>query len=291
MSLKERFFNGVYTASHSFAMLWTHPELLLYLGLAAIVYFLAQVLVCNIPLIGFAGDELTLFIGMQGLQYSLIEFTHWLYHGLLVIVTFVYVFIITFLHVCLIRHTFAILYESSDKAHVCVVLRNSCTALGRIAQWSILFTFISLVLRIIAVSTYSTTAIFSIGLVFVIILVTCWSLLTFFVVPIIAIHKVSIWRAIKTSYKMVKSLLLEIIGAESWICVISLLTFIPLSIVLHVLGQGSGFGILVMTAITTLITVFAGYIILSAQTVLKTKLYYYYIQPLQEMAFLSYPHF
>ena len=242
-------------------------------------------------MIGFAGDELTLYIGMQGLQYSLIEFTHWIYQGLLVIITFVYVFIITFLHVCLIRHILAILYEDPERARIRVVLSKSWSALGRIAAWSVLFTCISLMLRIIALSTYSSKTTFSLGLITVIILVAGWSLVTFFVLPIIAVHNVTIWRAIKTSYKMVKDLIVEIIGAECWIGLIALLIFIPLSIVLRVLGQGSGFGILVASLIVTLATVFVGYIILSVQTVLKTKLYYYYVQPMEELAFLSYPHF
>jgi hypothetical protein len=111
------------------------------------------------------------------------------------------------------------------------------------------------------------------------------------VLPIIAVHDVSIWRAIKTSYKMVLSLFVEIIGAECWFGVISLLIFIPLSIILHAFGQGSSIGFLIGSMLSTLMTVFAGYIILSAQVVLKTILYYRYVQPMQEMAFLSYPHF
>lgn len=291
MSLLGRFGNGMYMASYSFAMLWSHPGLLIYLGVAAFIYFVAQLLVYNMPAIGFAGDEFTLFIGMQGLQYSLLEFSHWLYQGLLLIVTFAYVFIITFLHVCLIRHTMAIIYEDSERAHVLVVLKKSMAALARITQWSIIFTIISLVLRIIAITTYSDKLIFSLGLILVIGLVGCWSLITFFVLPIIAVHNVGIWRALKTSFKMVKSLLIEIVGAQTWMALIVILTFLPLSIVLRVLGHGSGFGIMVFYFITTLLTVFSAYIILSAQTVVKTKLYYYYVQPLEEMAFLSYPHF
>jgi len=291
MNVQERFRNGMYIASHSFAMLWDHPGLLIYLGVAALVYLLGQLLVYNIPMIGFAGDELTIFIGMQGLQYSLIEFSQWLYQGLLVILTFFYVFIITFLHICLIRHTLAIIYDDMDKAKVAAVLRKSLTSLKRITMWSIIFTAISLILRLIAISTYSSRATFSLGLILVITVVAGWALSTFFVLPIIAVHDIGIWRALKTSFKMVRTLLIEIIGAQLWMALIGLLTFIPLFIVLRVLGQGSGVGTLVLSLVTTLLTVFSAYIILSAQTVLKTKLYYYYVQPLEEIAFLSYPHF
>ena len=291
MNVRERFCNGIYMASNSFAMLWFHPKLLIYLGFAAIIYFFAQILVYNMPMPGFAGDELTIFIGMQSLQYSLIEFTHWIYNGLLLIVTFAYVFIITFLHVCLIRHVLAILYEDPERARIRVVLSRSWAALGRIVVWSVIFTAISLMLRIIAVSTYASKTTFSLGLIVVVMLVGCWSLLTFFVLPIIAVHNISIWRAIRTSYTMVKSLFIEIVGAECWIGLIALLVFMPLSIVLHVLGRGSGGEFLIVSLIITLITVCASYIILSVQTVLKTKLYYSYVQPLEELAFLSYPHF
>jgi hypothetical protein len=291
MSIQERFRDGIYTASHSFAMLYAHPKLLVYLGFAALIYFFAQVLVYNMPLIGFAGDEFTIFIGIQGLQYSLLEFSHWLYQGLLVIVTFVYGFIITFLNVCLIRHVLAIIYEDAERARIRVVLSKSWSAIGRIVVWSVLFTLMSLALRVITISTYSNKIAYSLGLVTTIIIVGCLSLLTFFVLPIIAVHNVTIWRAIKTSYKMVKSLIVEIIGAECWIGIIALLIFIPLAIIIHVFGQGAGGASLIGSLIATLVMVLAGYIILSAQTVLRTKLYYHYVQPMEEMAFLSYPHF
>jgi hypothetical protein len=291
MSMQERFREGIYASSHSFAMLYAHKKLLIYLGIAAVLYFFVQVLVCNMPMIGFAGDELTLFIGMQGIQYSLIEFTQWLHQGILVIITFIYSFIITFLNICLIRHALALIYEDAERARVRVVLSKSWSAINRIFMWAVLFTVMRLILRVIALSTYASNLSYIIGLVLASILATCWSLLTFFVLPIIAVHDVSIWRAIKTSYKMVLSLFVEIIGAECWFGVISLLIFIPLSIILHAFGQGSSIGFLIGSMLSTLMTVFAGYIILSAQVVLKTILYYRYVQPMQEMAFLSYPHF
>jgi hypothetical protein len=291
MSMQERFREGIYTASHSFAMLYEHPKLLVYLSVAAVLYFFAQVLVYNVPLVGFAGDELTLFIGMQGIQYSFIEFTQWLHQGFLITITFIYSFIITFLHVCLIRHVLALIYEDAERARVRVVLSKSWSAINRILVWSMLFTVMSLVLRIIALSTYTNHVAYFFGLVIATVLAACWSLLTFFVLPIIAVHDVSIWRAIQTSYKMVLALVIEIIGAECWFGVISLLIFIPLAIMSHVFSQGTGSCLLIGSLLSTLMTVLAGYIILSAHTVLKTKLYYRYVQPMQEMAFLSYPHF
>jgi hypothetical protein len=149
----------------------------------------------------------------------------------------------------------------------------------------------SLLLRIIAFSTYTGHVFYILGLIIAVVLAGCWSLLTFFVLPVIAVHDVPIWRAIKTSYKMVADLVVEIIGAECWFGVISLLVFIPLSIILHICSLGTSTGLLVGSLLGTLVMVFAGYIVLSAQTVLKTKLYYRYVQPMQEMAFLSYPHF
>lgn len=291
MSMQERFREGIFAASHSFAMLYAHPKLLIYLGFAVVLYFFAQILVYNMPMIGFAGDELTLFLGMHGIQYSFIEFTQWLHQGLLIIITFIYSFIITFLNVCLIRHTLALIYEDAERARVRVVLRKSWSAVNRIFVWSVLFTVMSLVLRITALSTSASHVAYVIGFVLTPALAASWSLLTFFVLPIIAVHDVSIWCAIKTSYKMVIVLVVEIIGAECWFGVISLLIFIPLSIILHAFGQGSSIGCLVGSSLSTFMTVVTGYIILSAQTVLKTKLYYRYVQPMQEMAFLSYPHF
>ena len=66
MSLQERFCNGIYMASNSFAMLWISSEVIS-LSWFCCSFFFAQILVYNMPMIDFAGDELTLYIGMQGL--------------------------------------------------------------------------------------------------------------------------------------------------------------------------------------------------------------------------------
>ena len=160
MSFSERFWTGLYLASDSFTLLWQHPRLFVYLGAAAIVYFFVQLMSYNMPIVGFAGDEVTMFIGMQGWQYNSIEPTHWVYQGFFFIFTYFYVFIITFLHVCLIRHVLAILYEDPEKAHVRVVFLRSKTAVRPVAAWSFIFTLISLVLRMIVLFTYGNSAIF-----------------------------------------------------------------------------------------------------------------------------------
>lgn len=292
MTFSERFWTGVYMANNSFGLLWQHPRLFVYLGGAALVYFFAQLVSYNMPIVGFAGDEVTMFIGMQGWQYRLIEFTHWIYQGLFFILTYFYVFVITFLHVCLIRHTLAILYQDPDRARIYMVLKRVRPALGRIAIWSLVFTLVSLLLRVIAVSTYYSRTTFSVGLILVIFLVISWSLTTFFVLQILAVHQVSIIKAIKTSICMVKSLLVEILGAEVWMGIIIILCFVPISIISRVLGLNTtSFGLFILSLMMTLATVLISYVILSAQTVLKTKLYYYFVEPLQELAFLQYPQF
>lgn len=292
MTISERFWTGLYLASNSFAFLWQHPELFVYLGSAAFVYFVAQFFSYNMPIVGFAGDEVTMFIGMQGWQYSLIEFTHWIYQGIFFIGTYIYVFIITFLHVCLIRHTLAILYDDPDRAHVLVVLARSKQALWRVAGWSLIFTIVSLLLRIIAVSTYGARVTFSAGLILVMMLLVGWSLATFFVLPILAVHQVSIWKAMKTSLTIVRNIFWQIIGAEAWMGIIIIICFVPISIISRALGLNTtSFGLFILSGVLTMATVLISYIILSAHTVLKTKLYYYFIEPLQELAFLQFPQF
>lgn len=292
MSFSKQFWSGVYLASNSFAFLGQHPCLFVYLGIAAIFYFFVQLISYNMTIVGFAGDEITIFIGLQGWQYNLIGFTNWIHQGLFFIGTYAYVFVITFLHICLIRHVLAILYEDPDKAHVKVVLKNAVSATGRVAAWSLVFTLLSLFLRVIAISTYGSRATFSIGLIMVMLLVVSWSLGTFFVLPILAAHRVSLFKAIKTSMVMVKELWVEILGSQVWIAIIVLLCFIPCSIITHAFGVNTqNVGLFVLSFIMTLVTVLASFIILSAQTVLKTKLYYAFVEPRRELAFLQFPQF
>lgn len=275
MSMQARFCSGMYLASNSFAMLWTHPVLLIYLGLAAMIYFFAQIIVCN----------------MGGFSYSEFAFFSGLFDVMLACITFAYIFLITFLNVCIVRHALAIVYDDPERARVFVVLKKTWSVMGRIVTWAFIFTFISTCMRLIAVSTHVNYTAFSLGFLLIILFVVFWFLTTFFVLPIIAVHDVAIWRAIKTSWQRSKLLMIEIIGAECWIGLIAILAFIPLSIILRILGQGTSFGSLIASLIVTLATVLVGYIILSAQAVLKTKLYCHYMQLDEEKSFLSYPHF
>ena len=98
----------------------------------------------------------------------------------------------------------------------------------------------------------------------------------FFVAPSISLNNQDIISALKSSFSLVRILFVEILGSQCWIGLIALLCYAPLSIISHTLCTATSQGCSVGTLVTTGLIVLLSYIILSAQTILKTFLFYDY---------------
>lgn len=273
MNFAMRFWRGVYTASYSFTLMTQHPELLLYLGAAAPLYYLIQILFYNLPFIQFTGNELSVLMGMHGMHYSLTELANWLINSALLFTTFIYVFIINILNVALIIHATALVQHNQAQAHVGSSLKQTIKVLRKIFYWSVFFTIISLVLRALAVPTYNSLLIFPLYAFIIIFFAIAWFLLTFFVLTAIALNGQGIIESIKTSTALVRLLFIEILGSQCWIALVSVLCYAPLSIIVHALGSTNSQGYSLWALILTGVTVLLSYGILSAQTLLKSFLF------------------
>lgn len=270
MGIVERFWIGIYLASNSFWLLWQHKKLLIYLSGTAIAYFFIQLFLYNVPLFGFAGDEFMMLITLQGLHYSL-EVAHWLYYVVLALATFGYICVLTFFHIGLIKHTLAILRGNVDVSMRSILM--SCLLVWRaILGWSALLTVISLFAHLVAVSSsYVHRWLSPFSIVLVLILLIVWSLITYLVTPVIAAEKVSVWQAIKRSALLVAIVLVEIIGAQCWILLITLLGIMPMVMIMHAISSQVGLSLLFV--LMTWVVVCACYIVLSAQAVIRALLY------------------
>lgn len=273
MNFAERFWRGIYTSSYSFTLMTQHPELLVYLGAAAPLYYLIQILFYNLPFLQFTGNELSVLLGMHSMHYSLSELANWLMNSALICTTFVYVFIINILNVALIMHATALVQHKEADANVRSSLRKTVKVLRKIFYWSVFFTIISLIFRVLALPTSNSTLFFSFYSFMAILFAAVWFLLTFFVLTAIVLNDQSIFQSIKTSITMTRLLFIEILGSQCWVALVSVLCYSPLSIIAHALSSSNSQGYTLWALIITGITVFLSYVILSAQTILKTFLF------------------
>jgi hypothetical protein len=270
MRMLERFWIGVYLAAGSFWLLWLYKKLLIYLSCAAVIFFCMQVFLYNLPLLGFAGDEFSLLIALQGLHYQ-ITISGWFYQIALVVGSFFYVFMLTFFHIGLIRHTLALVLGNSS-LRVSTVMMDTVQWWRTILNWALLFTALHLMMRFVMASGCCLHPfLVHVGTVLIYILMAGWSLLTFLVLPVIAIERQGVWHAIKRSQKLVSAVIIEIIGAQCWIMILCLLAIMPLIMLMKAVGSQTSVNVLFV--IMTWLVVFASYIVLSAQTVIRTLMY------------------
>lgn len=270
MTICKRFWIGVYLAASSFWLLWLHKKLLAYLSFAALTFFCIQVFLYNLPLIGFAGDEFSLLIVLQGMQYQ-ITISRWFYQVAFVIASFVYFFMLTVLHLGLINHTLAIVH-----GNVSIGIRKALAAVLKhwrmILKWSLLFVALYIGMHVIMISAAyfnHPLAFVEIGMLYILML--GWSLLTFFVLPIIIAENRGVCQAIRRSFQLISAVFFEIIGAQCWVFIICILAIVPMVMFFRAMGSQAGLSFLFV--LMSWLIVAASYIVLSAQTVIKALLY------------------
>lgn len=277
-SITKKYWSGIYRASDSFALIWHHPELFIYLGSMVVLYFIIELFLSGTPFFGFMGYILALFF----IPKKIFIISGNLFY-LLVPLLFAYFFVITCAQALLVQHTLVLLYNNQvkDKTNLFNLFKHIKPALSNILLWSAIITLISLIFfnsaRLISGWTLLLRLPLIISLVLVILL---WTLTTFFVIPLIAIHSMSLRQIIKKSWKMAHELFFQILGAQSWMIIVIILTFIPLLILFSLLCTRIEAipTMIIARDLITLVIILCGYIILAAQTILKTILYYHSIK-------------
>lgn len=225
-----RFKNGLYLASDSFAMLWHHPVLLVYyLGLL-LAYALIFILAFNMigyqnACLQFSGEFHT---PQNNLLADLIPQTGGLVYLGFVFSIFLNILLRTFLSVALVQHTHALMHDHKPfLKEIYIATKNRWFS---IINWSLLLGGITLLmsaLSSLAIGVDSTLLLISITSLGI-----SWLALTFFVTPIIALTQKNISRAIYTSTQLLTSYVPEIIGGLFWIGLVYFFTLLT-NIAIH----------------------------------------------------------
>jgi len=272
---------GVTLASNSFALLWKHKILIVYLSASIGLYLLMQFISYNTN-----SCDISFATGIHSIG-PFFDLSHWHHYILLLIFTFAYVFLSTFVTVSLISHIGHCLKDMPVG-----IIDNVHTAIKRInliLYWSLIITFLAYIIQLILSQIEQQRQFFHPIMVLVGLLGLAWSLITLIVLPIITLEQTTLWKALEKSKNIVMSLLLEIIAGEFWIGLIAVLAMIPCTIPLLIKMNMQIPNIFILSA--TVLIIITGWIISTVQVIFKTIVYTYYMKPIKELELLKYPRF
>jgi hypothetical protein len=279
---KERLKTGIYLASNSFAFLWKHKILLLYLAVSIGTYLLMQMISYNV-----GGSDLFFITDIQGVG-PLFDLSRWYHYLGLLILTFIYIFLSTFVTVCLIYHVNQLL--SYTKVTIEETVSHSTKRVQPILIWSIIVTVLAYLIQLTSNWIGQPKYLYHPLMLLISLLGLTWALITFMVLPIIAVERTTIAGAFKESKNIVFSLLPEIIAGELWIILITFLTMIPFAIPILLLQMNLQIPNFLILIITFLIF-FILWVLSTVHVIFKTTMYNYYIKPIIELEALKYPRF
>lgn len=266
-SITKKYWAGIYTASDSFALIWKRPELLVYLTSTTLFYVIFDRLCTGKPFLGFIGYMLTVIFTQPCATH-----TEQCIH-LLLPLSFLYFFIITAAQVALVRHTMALVSQEKEQMRIARVASHVKKALSHILVWAMLITFINYIFFNTAqyCSEYSSAMKISAITLWALAIPLLWTWATFFVIPLIAISSTTILQTLKKSWQVARNQFFQILGTQSWILIASLIIFTPLLILYPLLCHKTG--ICFICDLITIIIILCFYLILTAQTIVKTILY------------------
>jgi hypothetical protein len=269
-----RFIDGVDIASTSFALIFRHLTILVYLLAPAMLALSVQLIMRTEHLYGQPFFALTL-----AQSFSLVTAQCALCPALSTLATFIAsflaTFIITFFSAALIHHVRRIIRNKD--VHVGRTLATCWPAWKLIAQWALVLVVVeAIILGLWFFAVY--VPLFAIqGLSAL--LTALWGMVTFLVLPFLIISRISVVRAIKLSWLVVRQCIPELFGGWTLIVVITLALILTL-LLPNLLATGVMLSY-IMAPINSLVTA----LLATVRVVFKT-IYYdrYYEKPLEELA-------
>lgn len=252
MLMKERIKDGIQQAKESFIFVWNHPQVFLF---------------WVVPIL------LTLSLAYLNVQFfssSLISFISFLLNIILTAV-------ITFFALGCMHYTMHLL--EYQKAHVNTSLKAAFLKLGLIALWTLVTVIGSLITNLLLRFLAFSPLLILFGTAF-------WLIATFYILPIIAVERMSIAEIIKLAAHLTKNTFIELISGASLFMII----FFIIEALLGILAFTSG-PLLIVYPIAVL-GVSAVYAVQVVYAIFRTMMYYhFYKKNMDEVQIWSNPEF
>lgn len=220
MSFWQQWTTGINLANDSFKLLFKHLQLTLYTLMAALVAvgipFLLYVIYVYSPEnpLPKTGEinAYTIFTHLELTGSTLFLAT--LTFG------FVIMFVDQFFNVSLSHNTMHVL-RNEDRT-----ITEALTACTKkwliIVQWAAISAIVSYLIQIPFMYAYTWGISFLVSIV-ILALSTAWNLLTFLVIPFIALERITLIRALTLSYETVKDKLWQVVGGLIWIAIVGVI--------------------------------------------------------------------
>ncbi len=260
------FKNGLYLAADSFVMLYNHPVLLSYYAILLMLYCIIFIVAYNI--IGCHTPFLTVSsefeIPSKNLLTEIIPSTGGLVYIGLLFSIFLNIFLRSYLGVALIKHTYDLLKQNPASVRHSLAYAHQKWAM--VAKWALLVTSVTFFAKVISLLPSNAYAVFAT----VSTLLLLWSMITFFILPIITLQHKSVLQSVKTSAEYMTQTIVKVCGGLLWVGVLLFLAFAILALIPRLLPSG-------ISAWIEYSSVFAiNAILSSAILIFKTKLYEFY---------------
>jgi hypothetical protein len=305
MSLYARLAQGTTWASESFATLLNNKKLLTYTAIPLGITMLAQLFAYNF-LPSSAMYKLETVFDIDVLIVRLL--THFSVVNYIIAfgINVFNIFLVTFFYAALTHHVMRLLQGQSVSIRQC--LRACMQRWQLILAWSLISAIVTMLLQLPAVAgaslsfivrgtlvtTYSLSILIPIAFIVACISIV-WSILTFLVVPLIAVEQITLRTAISLSFRIVQQALAEIAGGIFWIGIVTLVVFGLFALI-------GGIGTLLMPAsinrllflilTITIPGIFFSFIIAAVNGIFKTKiLYLFHERSVDELKQLQHPPF
>lgn len=260
------FKNGLYLAADSFVMLYNHPVLLSYYAILLMLYCIIFIIAYNI--IGYHTPFLTVSsefeIPSQNLLTEIIPATGGLIYIGLLFSIFLNIFLRSYLGVALIKHAYDLL--KGNPASVSHSLAYAYQKWAMVAKWALLVTGVTFFAKVVSLLPGNAYALFAI----ISTLLLLWSMITFFILPIITLQHKSVLQSVKTSAEYMTHTIIEVCGGLLWVGLLLFLAFAILALIQRLLPQG-------ISAWIEYGSIFGiNAILSSAILIFKTKIYEFY---------------
>jgi len=260
-----KFKNGLNIAYSSFGILWEHKKLLIYLGIPILTGTLVEILAYNLQAgaccvgVSLSQKDAIARILRTASSYN------WLHYMNVIFLYFLYLAILTFENLALTYHTWKI--KNQKPASIRTTFKACFPKLKKALLWTSCILIPIVTFYILNAYIQKTPSVFlqffytsTLFTVF-----ASWSLITAFVIQIIALENEGIIDAMHKSLSTIKQTFFEYLGALFWIALISALSAIPFIILEKYLHN------IYLISIPLVLITYC--FITSAYTVSKTLLY------------------
>ncbi len=301
MTLYNRLVDGTNLVAESFLLLWQRKSLIAYTAIPMALLFGLQLLT-QLIFPAATAEKLEVLFDIDTLATRLLDSFSIVHYSAAFIINFLNITLLSFFYAALVYHVVHILQHKETTMRT--TLQATYAKLRQIVEWSLISAVITMLLQlpsiagasfsIILQGQASTSLSLLIPVAAILVIVSiAWSLLTLFVVPLIAVENINLLAAINLSIKLIRAAFIEVVGGIFWIgvvMVISSVIFAVLGVIINLVAHGAIKPALIWLISITMSSALFSLILSAVHTIFKAKiLYLFHERAVDELQQIQHP--